>query len=160
MRKYIAIDGKGGSGKTYLANILGERLGAKVFHLDDYGNDYEPFIGLPKLHSEILASDMDCVIYEGVGVFDRRFANLNSYKILVKIPDQVRKDRALSRDVQTSLRTVEEWNKIYAIWAKAEEEYFGDGSIEDGTNQIVGEHDGEFAIDSVIADIKNYFKLK
>ena len=44
MTKYIAIDGRSGSGKSYLANLLAEQLDVKVFHLDDYGNDFEPFI--------------------------------------------------------------------------------------------------------------------
>lgn len=49
MTRYIAIDGKGGSGKTYLARLLAEKLQARLFHLDDYGDDYKPFIGIPTL---------------------------------------------------------------------------------------------------------------
>ena len=83
MTRYIAIDGSGGSGKTYLSNKLADAMNAQVFHLDKYGSDFVPFVGLPVLRRLIGESTDEIVIYEGVGVFDKRFDDLNPFKIFV-----------------------------------------------------------------------------
>ena len=111
MSRYIAIDGRGGSGKTYLSNLLAKELDAAVFHLDECGNDYEPFIGIPKLIDAVAKAKNELVIFEGVGVFDERFDLFNPFRILVDIPDTIRKKRAEGRDVPSSDRSEEEWKK-------------------------------------------------
>lgn len=124
MTRYIAIDGKGGSGKTYLATLLQQRLNAQLFHLDTYGNDYEPFIGIPALVRALEKADGETVIFEGVGVFDERFNQFKPFRMLVDVPDDVRKARAEGRDVPTDERPAEAWSAIYDIWLRAESEYF------------------------------------
>jgi uridine kinase len=154
MSKYVAIDGKGGSGKTYLTNLLQEKLGAQVFHLDEYGNDYEPFIGIPQLITHIKNTDAQLVIFEGVGVFKDSFDEFEPFRILVEVPNEVRIERALSRDIPREDRSVEEWQKVFAIWDKAETEYFTDLQRRKA-NITVGEG-GDFDLETITDEIKNW----
>lgn len=124
MTKYIAIDGNGGSGKTYLSELLAAELGAKVFHLDEYGDDFKPFIGIPALIEVVRAATDDIVIYEGVGVFDERFASFDAVRVFVRTSEAVRADRAAKRDVPRPGRTAADWEKIFSIWADAESSYY------------------------------------
>ena len=110
--------------------------------MDEYGNDFEPFIGIPKLIEILSAQSDETVIYEGVGVFDSRFDLFSAFKIFVDTPALIRKERAESRDVPTDERSAEDWKKIYDIWKEAEEEYFTD-EIKNKAQIIVGE-DGDF----------------
>lgn len=146
MTRYIAIDGKGGSGKTHLTNLLEEKLSVPVFHLDEYGNDYEPFIGIPKLVEKLQHTDAPVLIFEGVGVFKSDFDEFNAFKILVDITDEVRKIRVGGRDVPTDERSQEEWDKIFDIWIKAESEYFTD-ELKTKADLVVGE---EYDVDEII----------
>jgi uridine kinase len=127
--KYIAIDGRGGSGKTHLANMLADQLGVTALHLDDFGNDYEPFVGIPKLIEAIENASGDIVIFEGVGVFDDRFDRFQPFRILVNTDPEVRRTRAAARDVPRSDRSADEWKKIYDIWRDAETAYFTDARM-------------------------------
>lgn len=150
MTRYIAIEGKGGSGKTYLAHLLQKKLNCELFHLDDYGNDYEPFVGIPRLIEELKNTDAPLVIFEGVGVFDDRFNEYEPFRILVSVPDEIRKMRAEGRDVPTDSRSAAEWSKIYDIWMRAEAEYFTD-DLEAKADLVVGE---AFSIDGIAAAIR------
>lgn len=150
--KYIAIDGRGGSGKTYLANMLGEKLNAHVLHLDDYGNDYEPFVGIPQLIEELDRQSGGPVIFEGVGVFDPRFDRFNALKIFVDTAPEVRKARAANRDVPRHDRSADEWKKIYDIWARAEAEYFTD-SVTAKADMITGAN-GAINLDDICRGIR------
>ena len=149
MHRYIAIDGKGGSGKTHLTNLLEKKLGVPVFHLDEYGNDYEPFVGIPRLVEELKNIDASLVIFEGVGVFKSDFDEFNAFKILVDVTDEVRKDRVGGRDVPTDERSQEEWNKIFDIWIRAESEYFTD-ELASKADLIVG---AEYNVDEIISTL-------
>lgn len=124
MTLYIAIDGPGGSGKTYFSGLLGKKLGAPTLHLDEYGNDFEPFIGIPALVEAIRKQDADIVIFEGVGVFSPEFDEFTPYRILISTPEEVRAERVSGRDVPRSDRTAEDWEKIFSIWMVAEQDYF------------------------------------
>src|SRR5690349_13382661 len=115
MTRYIAIDGSGGSGKTYLSNKLADAMNAQVFHLDKYGSDFVPFVGLPVLRRLIGESTDEIVIYEGVGVFDKRFDDLNPFKIFVDTPEDIRARRVAGRDVPRGDRTLEDWKLITQI---------------------------------------------
>ncbi len=121
---YIAIDGRGGSGKTHLANLLATRLRGEVFQLDYFGNDHEPFVGIPKLIEAVDASRGEVTIFEGVGVFDARFDRFHPLRVFVNTPPELRKKRAEGRDVPRADRSQEEWKKIYEIWKEAEASYF------------------------------------
>lgn len=153
---YIAIEGKGGSGKTYLSELLAKRLRCRVHHLDEYGNDFEPFVGIPNLLKAIsTVGDVEVVVYEGVGVFKNEFDHLNAFKIFVDTADEVRKLRAESRDVPTDERSKEEWEEIYKIWSLAESEYF----TEDVKTRahFITPKDGEFYVDEIIEQFENYY---
>lgn len=152
MERLIAIDGRGGSGKTYLSEQLAERLGAKVYHLDDYGDDYQPFIGIPKLIEALEQTDAPIVIFEGIGVFDERFDQFQPYRIFVGTPEVVRSQRATDRDIPRPGRSAEDWRNIWAIWSKVESEYFTQARI-DKASCIVGAEDGNFDIDAIVSEL-------
>ena len=150
MTRYIAVDGKGGSGKTYLSRLLAKRLQARLFHLDDYGDDYKPFIGIPKLRQLVAEATDDIVIYEGVGVFDDRLDDLRPFRIFVQVPEVIRKQRAEGRDVPRGDRTADDWKEIWRIWDEAEPGYFTE-AIMQKTDMIVGAEDGDFDVDAIVA---------
>lgn len=149
MTKYIAIDGKGGSGKTYMSELLASRLQARLFHLDDYGDDYKPFIGIPTLRKLVAKATDDIVIYEGVGVFDDQFDDLRPFRIFVQVPEEIRKQRAEGRDVPRDDRTAEDWKEIWAIWDEAEPACFTESIIQKA-DMIVGTKDGNFDVDAIV----------
>jgi uridine kinase len=153
MTEYIAIDGKGGSGKTYLSQQLATRLSGHIFHLDEFGDDHHPFIGIPKLVEMLEAAEGDVIIFEGVGVFDTRLEPFNAFKILVEVPAEIKKSRAASRDVPRSDRSIGEWRKIYEIWSGAEKEYFTP-VIFHSADMVVGEN-GEFDIDEIVTRFRS-----
>ena len=155
MTRYIAIDGKGGSGKTYVSGLLAEKLQARLFHLDDYGDDYRPFIGIPALRKLVAEATDDIVIYEGVGVFDDQFDDLQLFRIFVQVPEEIRKQRAEGRDVPRDDRTADDWEEIWRIWDKAEPEYFTD-SIMQKADLVVGTEDGDFDIDAIVARFESH----
>ncbi len=148
---YIAIDGKSGSGKTYLAKKLADKLQASVLHLDDYGNDYEPFIGIPKLKLILEKTTESIVIYEGVGVFDNRLAQFADFRILVEVPEDIRFNRVRNRDIPRDDRTKREWQKIGAIWEVSEGNYFT-SELKKEADLVVGD-DGEFYIEEIASEI-------
>lgn len=155
MTTYIAIDGSGGSGKTYLSEKLANETGAQLFHLDKYGSDFVPFIGLPVLRRLVDESTADIVIYEGVGVFDARFDDLEPYKIFVDTPEEIRASRVESRDVPREDRTPEDWKLITEIWTKAEQDY----SLADAKQKahlVVGSETGDFDVASIISEIRQH----
>ncbi len=151
--KFIAIEGRGGSGKTYLANALGARLGATVLHLDEYGSDYEPFIGIPKLIEALENQSGETVIFEGVGVFDSRFDKFDAFKIFVNTSQDVRRERAGQRDVPRGDRSAEEWKQIYAIWFDAENKYFTNALSAKAT--IVVDGSGEEELQQILQALRS-----
>lgn len=153
MTRYIAIDGKGGSGKTYLSEMLASELGATVYHLDDYGNDYEPFVGISKLLEALTQATRDIVLYEGVGVFDERFDVLCPFRIFVQVPEEIRSGRAASRDIPREDRSEEDWSEIWSIWSEAERKYFTD-KVAKKADMTVGVHDGNFDVSTITAKIR------
>lgn len=126
MTKYIAIDGDGGAGKTYLSNILAEKLHSPVLHLDEFGDDCHPFIGIPAMIEAAKLLNDEVVILEGIGVFDDRFDFLEPFRVFVDTPDDLRAARAMGRDKPTVNRSAEEWKKIYRIWEDQASQYIND----------------------------------
>jgi len=151
MTKYIAIDGMSGSGKTYLSDLLAQRLSAEVLHLDDYGNDFEPFIGLTKLFDKINQSKAKIIIYEGVGVFGDELNNLKPFRILVKSNDDIRNERLYNRDALSPKHTKDEWVLIGKIWEDVENKYF-DNSLDNKADLII-ENNNKLDIDFVISKL-------
>jgi uridine kinase len=149
MTKYIAIDGRGGSGKTFLSELLANKLNAIVYHLDDYGNDYYPFIGMSKLVDALGKANDDVVIFEGIGVFDECFDVFEPMRILVQVPEDIRIFRAASRDIPRDDRSADEWKKIGKIWDEAEEIYFNN-TVAGKADIKVGMTNGDFDVNAII----------
>lgn len=124
MTKFIAIDGPGGAGKTYISNLLAKKLDASVFHLDDYGNDFEPFIGIPAMIDDLRKESGEVVIFEGIGVFKADFDEFKALRVFIETPESIRNIRVAGRDVPRPDRTAKDWEKIFAIWDRASEVYF------------------------------------
>lgn len=159
MTKYIAIDGKGGSGKTYLSNLLAKKLECRVLHLDDFGDDFHPFVGVPGLVEAITdAAGEKFVIFEGVGVFKDEFEKFEAFKVFVDTPENIRKQRVESRDVPRSDRSEEDWKRIFQIWNLAETEYFTD-ELKSKANVVVGK-DGEFNPEEIISESDDHFSFE
>lgn len=155
MTKYIAIDGKGGSGKTYLSVALGNILGAPVLHLDDYGDDFEPFIGIPALIKAINDTRGKVIIFEGVGVFDSRFDRFGAFKVLVETDDEIRHSRLIARDVPRTDRTESDWKRIGEIWSEAEKRYFSDHR-NNIANIIVDSIDTDSDVRDIVTNYRNH----
>lgn len=155
MPKFIAIDGHGGSGKTHISNLLAERLAAQVLHLDDYGDDFRPFIGIPTLINYLKHAEADVVIYEGIGVYDSRFDEFSAYRIFVDTSHTVRTSRVASRDVPRANRTTEDWQRIFAIWDEAERTYFTPELVESA--DLIIDNDGIVDLDLVIRKIESFW---
>lgn len=155
MTKFIAIDGDGGSGKTYLSKILAKKLDVPLYHLDDYGNDYQPFVGIPAMIEEIKNIEDKVAIIEGIGVFDGRFDFLNPFRIYVNTPNEVRSRRAMERDKPNSERTAEEWRKIYKIWEVEASDYIANASKR---ADIIVDDSGEWVANHILEKTKNFLK--
>jgi len=126
--RVVAVDGRSGSGKTWLAARLREALGAPVVALEDlYGGWDGMERGVDLLVAAVLgplaggraalvprydwvAGDWaepvplpppDVLIVEGVGAGARRAASFESMVVWLEAPGPVRKKRALDRDGET-----------------------------------------------------------
>jgi len=126
--RVVAVDGRSGSGKTWLAARLREALGAPVVALEDlYGGWDGMERGVDLLVAAVLgplaggraalvprydwvAGDWaepvplpppDVLIVEGVGAGARRAASFESMVVWLETPGPVRKKRALDRDGET-----------------------------------------------------------
>jgi uridine kinase len=126
--RVVAIDGRSGSGKTRLAGLLREELGAPVVLLEDlYGGWDGLERGIDLLVAEVLRplaagqtarvprydwitrawgepaplEPPELLIVEGVGAGARRAAAFESLAVWLEAPADVRKKRALDRDGET-----------------------------------------------------------
>jgi len=124
----VAIDGRSGSGKTRLAGLLREELGAPVVSLEDlYGGWDGLERGIDLLVTEVLEplaagrtarvprydwtsrtwgeptllDPPELLIVEGVGADARHAAVFESLLVWLEAPADVRKKRALDRDGET-----------------------------------------------------------
>lgn len=138
----VAVDGRSGAGKTWLAEVLGGELGAPVVPLEDlYGGWDGLERGVDLLVSAVLEplaagraarvprydwvarewaepaplSPPDVLIVEGVGAGARRAAALESVVVWLESPPSVRKKRALDRDRET-------FAPYWDMWAAQEQE--------------------------------------
>lgn len=119
----ISIDGQSGSGKTVLAEQLAAKLQAPVLHLDEFGDDYHPFIGLPALYQEVAKSDVPLLIIEGVGVIDTRLSAYRHFSIMLQTSDDERARRIIERDSHKF--DSDEMTAVGNLWDEAEKEHFG-----------------------------------
>jgi uridine kinase len=126
--RVVAVDGRSGSGKTRLAGLLREELGASVVSLEDlYGGWDGLERGIDLLVTEVLEplaagrtarvprydwitrtweepaslDPPELLIVEGVGAGARRAVVFESLVVWLEAPADVRKKRALDRDGET-----------------------------------------------------------
>lgn len=119
----IAIDGRSGSGKTALSEQLASKLHIPVLHLDEFGDDYHPFIGLPALYEEVSKRDAPALIIEGVGVINPHLDDYRHFSIMLETSDQERMRRMIDRD--SSKFDSHELAVVGNIWYEAEKMHFG-----------------------------------
>lgn len=148
----IAIDGKGGVGKTTISRQLAELLGAEIIHTDDFTPfDQYAFDGADAIVTHVFKpinrgartlsydrlrvwpgeparvenqSVTDIMILEGCGSSCAKFRPYLSYTILVTLGDEERGRRMVARDVMESGRSLEENVRIGKLWYDQERVYF------------------------------------
>jgi uridine kinase len=134
--KVIAIDGRGGAGKTSLAERLAEELAdAQIIHTDDFASWQEPLDWWPRLVEEALeplsrnqparfrrtdweekgrelwgeVKPAEFVILEGVSASREAFRPYLTYSIWIEAPRELRLRRGLERDGEDARAQWEEW---------------------------------------------------
>lgn len=149
---FIAIDGKGGAGKSTLAAALAKELDAEIIHTDDITTfDRPTFDGADAVIEKVfdpinrgektLSYDRlqvwpgeaervfdqnvtDIMIIEGCGVSCEKFRPYLSYVIVTELDDNTRIKRIIERDVIEGGRDESDNDEIGKIWEMAENKYF------------------------------------
>ena len=148
---FIAVDGHGGSGKTSLAKLLGQKFAAEVLHIDDFAGwnnppnwwsdviekvfkpvangisnlSYQPASSWEDHHPEPVEKQpvTKCMILEGVSSSRKEFGEYISLSIFVDTPEEECLRRGIERDKSTG-KSEAELTKIWKEWIKEENEYF------------------------------------
>lgn len=149
--KFIAVDGYGGSGKSSLATLLSEKLGAEIIHTDDFAGwdnptDWWPLVikrvfepikqGVKTLsyprskwwadhHPEPVVDQpvMPIMILEGVTAMRSEFRPYISFGIFVDTPKDECLRRGFERDKGMDGKSDDEIMTMWQDWQKAEDEY-------------------------------------
>lgn len=142
--RIIAIDGRGGSGKSMLAEKLAKEIGAETIHTDDFASWAKPLDWWARVVKEVFEPVKQgaltlsyrrgswgpdhhpaavknqpvtpMIILEGVSSARKEFREYLTYAIWVETPLDVCLQRGLERDGQDALPN---WQK----WIAAENEY-------------------------------------
>ena len=142
----VAVDGRSGSGKTLLASAVADTLGCQVVHLDDLYPGWDGLeAGVALLTEHVLAPlargeeaaypqwdwmrarpgrtvTVDAgpiLVVEGCGALVAPAVAFAALRVWLDAPDEVRKERALSRDGETYAPHWERWaaqeDAVYAV---------------------------------------------
>lgn len=143
--RLVAVDGPSGSGKSYLAGLLGAALGAAVVSTDDFATWDDPVSWWPRLVEgvfEPLAAGRpgryrttewvggspvpgpyrrvavpDVLVVEGVSSGRRSINGKLSYLIWCELPDASdRLERAVARDGEESRKHLMTWQDFERGW--------------------------------------------
>lgn len=165
--KLVAIDGHGGSGKTFLAAQLMRLLKAEVLHTDDFASYDNPLEWWPRLVEEVMEPIKNgaqvlsysrgswyknhspepvtgqtvtpTMILEGVSSSRKEFRHYLAYAIWVETPKEICMRRGIDRDLaNNSVGKSEE--EIKADWIRGhqyEDEYVKRDSPRSYANIIV-----------------------
>ncbi|MCE0534091.1 hypothetical protein LWF15_01035 [Kineosporia rhizophila] len=165
-RRVVAVDGRGGSGKTSLAERLAARTGAVVVHSDDVAWNHarfdwgdlmrdgvlEPFRAGRGVHYQPLGwaphgreghldvpADAPMLIIEGIGVSRRSLAPYLDFVVWVQSdPDEARR-RGLARDMlQRSDLDEETAAREWEEWEVEEIPFLADDQPWERADAIVG----------------------
>jgi uridine kinase len=137
----VAVDGRGGAGKTSLADRLASELAAPVIHTDDFASWENPTDWWPDLIAEALQplaagkparfrpttwgdterelveiEPSDFVILEGVTASREAFRPYLAFSIWIETPRELRLRRGLERDGEQAL-------PLWQAWMDAEDRY-------------------------------------
>jgi uridine kinase len=113
--KIAAVDGRGGAGKSTLADRLACELGgAQIVHTDDFASWENPLEWWPRLVTEVLEplshdERAEFVVLEGVGASREAFRRFLTYAIWIETPREVRLRRGLERDGEKARAQWESW---------------------------------------------------
>jgi uridine kinase len=149
--KFVAIDGHGGSGKSSLAELLSERLGAEIVHTDDFASWDNPGDWWPLLIERVFAPIMagartisyprskwwedhhpepviaqavtPIMILEGVGSLREQLRPYISFGVFVDAPADVCLRRGLARDAGHDGKSNEEIRAMWQQWLDYENDY-------------------------------------
>ncbi|WP_439694129.1 ATP-binding protein [Curtobacterium sp. SP.BCo] len=141
-RLVVLVDGRSGTGKTTLGNVLADRLGAQVVHLDDV---YPGWDGLAAAAQAVVTDvlgepsgyrrwDWEAsrpaewtsvdpalpVVVEGCGALSRASAQLASLRVWLEAEDATRWERAIGRDGESFARQWDRWAAQEAAFIAAE----------------------------------------
>jgi uridine kinase len=148
---FIAVDGRGGSGKTTLAKWLSEALRASVIRTDDFASWNNPFDWWPLVIDlvfepikngakvlnyprsrwwdthhpvPVVAQPVTAImILEGVSSSRREFRQYLSLNIFVDTPIELCLERGIARDTTDTGKTVAELDQMWKWWLEKESEY-------------------------------------
>lgn len=124
MSRVIAIDGYGGPGKTTFATLLGNELGVKVIHTDDFASDDNPIDWWPEVIEKVLKPTKKdgfkkgYIILEGVSSLRKEFGQFVDFGIFVDTPIDVCRERMHNRE-----EVDENINVKFEKWLAAEIHY-------------------------------------
>ena len=147
---FIAIDGRGGAGKSTLAKWLSGKLSASIVRTDDFASwenqfdwwplvielvfepiktgattlDYPRSKWWPTHHPEPAVAQpvTPVMILEGVSSSRRELRNCISLSIFVDAPKELCWKRGLERDANKGI-AIDELNRMWARWVQEEDEY-------------------------------------
>ncbi|HUG64720.1 MAG TPA: hypothetical protein VMK83_05835 [Gaiellaceae bacterium] len=139
--RVVAVDGRGGAGKSTLARLLSVELDAPIVHTDDFASWENPLDWWPDLIDRVLeplargeaasyrptrwggpvrppvvVQPVDMVLLEGVTASRERFRPYLAYSIWVRTPEALRLQRGLERD---GAGAIDDWRR----WIAGENRY-------------------------------------
>ena len=153
----IAVDGRSGTGKTTYAGQLAAALDAPVLHLDDVYPGWDGLAAAVRTvahdvleplaageHAayrrwdwvrdrpadQVTVPATDLLVVEGVGAAAHPAGDRAAVVVWLEADDDVRKDRALTRDGEVFAR---EWDR----WAAEEESLFAGDRVRDRADLVV-----------------------
>lgn len=149
---FIAIDGRGGSGKTTLAALLAKKLNAQLIQTDDFASWDNPYDWWPLAIERIFEpikhgakvlnyprskwwdshqsepvvdqSVTNIMIIEGVSSLRKEFRDYISIGIFVNTPREICLRRGIERDINNDTgKTEAEIAAMWEKWVKDEDAY-------------------------------------
>ena len=148
---FIAVDGRGGSGKSTVAQYLSERLNAEVVRTDDFASWGNPFGWWPLLIEQVFQPIQngtrtlyyplsvyrmgwqpatavgqpvtEIMVLEGVSSSRKEFRQYISLSIFIDAPKDICLRRGLERDRLKGKRSESELIRLWEGWSAEEDSY-------------------------------------
>ena len=167
--KVIAIDGRGGAGKSTLADVLATALDATIVHTDDFASPEYPFDWWPEVIGKVFdpirggattlgwsrsgwwdghdpepVVDLrvtEVLILEGVSAARREFRDQLSFAIWVETPSELCLQRGLARD-DGLVHDGQDAASVWASWVADEDAYIARDDPASYVDAVVSGHDG------------------